>query len=246
MKMDSILVRSGFSADSDMAEEGRNEARESRIKTVIQLVLSEKLAENRWVKVVLIMLILAGQVAALTTEVVRVFVPLSFHETDTAIEAGPTAKLVQAGVVTRTMVLSGAFPEDLVKAVALPCRLPSNHSSYDVAEANLAVLYGLSIGCSREGALVEVVIDCEAMKVPKLLDLKSEQVLRMTVESIRRTLRVYYRDNEDELFQCHLTFLGLSAEQSAALQELETSFQVGAMEEPSLRELEEQSVIESQ
>ena len=169
---------------------------------------------------------LVGTLAAITTEVVRVFVPLSFHETDTAIETGPAGELVQARVVTRTMVLSGAFPEDLVKAVALPYQLPSNNSHYKVPDANLVALCGLTIDCTREGSLVEVNIDCQGMKSPDFLELELKQVLEMTIESVRRTLRTYYRENEHEPFECYLTLSSLTAEQ-VELKALETHFEVG-------------------
>ena len=177
-------------------------------------------------KVLLLLALLANSLGAITQEVIRVYQPLSFHFTDSATEFGPQGDLIQAKVVDRAMVLSGAFPEDLLKAVGLPCQLQSNNDNYKVPETNLVVLCGLRLEVSRIGKLVEVVIDCSEMKMPDFVELNYEQVMEMTVESLRRTLRLYYTKGEHEFFECQVTLSALP-EAHKNLKKNETVFPVG-------------------
>ena len=123
-------------------------------------------ADSRDMRVLFLSLLLLGSLSAITKEVVQVFQPVSYHDTDSATEYGVKGELVQAAVVDRPMVLSGAFPEDLVKAVELPCRLESNNPTYDVKEANLVVLCGLKLEVTHEVGSMEIVVDCSEFKNP--------------------------------------------------------------------------------
>lgn len=177
-------------------------------------------------KVIFLSLLMLGSVCGVTKEVVRVFQPVSYHETDSATEYGVKGKLVQAAVADRLVVLSGAFPEDLVKAVAMPHRLASNNPTYEVEEVNLLLLCGLALEVNRSEEAIEVLVDCSGLKIPEVIELTAKQVLTMTIESIRRTLRVYYQEGAHDSFQCHLTLGGLS-EENEKLAELKTDFKVG-------------------
>ena len=181
-------------------------------------------------KVLLFSLLLVGGISAVTKEVVRVFQPVSYHDTDSATEFGVKGELVQAAVVDRAVVLSGAFPEDLVKAVEMPFRFQSNNPTYQVKETNLVVLSGLELEVTRENDSVEVTIDCSQFKVPELVELSEKQILTMTIEAIRRTIRVYYQDNAHESFECRVRLTGLGDEQKD-LQSLDSDFRVGPAQE---------------
>lgn len=177
-------------------------------------------------KIVIFSLLLAGWSSGITKEVVRIYQPVSYHDTDSATKYGVKGELVQAAVIAHPVVLSGAFPEDLIKAVEMPFRFGSNNSTYEVEEANLLVLCGIELEVERESDLVEVVIDCSQLAVPELVELSPQQILSMTVEAIRRTVRVYYQEGAYESFKCELRLQGLVKE-NQGLKKLETSFQVG-------------------
>ncbi|MDQ8189503.1 hypothetical protein [Roseibacillus persicicus] len=177
-------------------------------------------------KVIFLSLLMLGSVSGVTKEVVRVFQPVSYHDTDSASEYGVKGQLVQAAVVDRPVVLSGAFPEDLVKSVAMPHRLPTNNPTYEVEEVNLLLICGLALEVTRSENSIEVVLDCAGLKVPETVELTPRQIISMTIEAIRRTLRVYYQEGAHDTFECHLTLSGL-AEEHAKLAELKADFQVG-------------------
>lgn len=179
-------------------------------------------------KTVLLLIFLAGSLGAVTKEVVRVFQPLSLHYTDSATEFGPEGKLLQAEVVALPMVLSGAFPEDLVKAVGEPHKFQTNNPDYDVPEVNLLVLCGLRLEVDCEASQLEIVLDCSKMQTPDFLEIEISTVIEMTLESLRRTLRLYYRDGGHEGFACHVTLSGLP-EDAGELKKLERSFTVGVL-----------------
>ena len=177
-------------------------------------------------KVLFLSLLFVGSLSAITNEVVRVFQPVSYHDTDSAIKYGVKGELIQAAVVDRAMVLSGAFPEDLVKAVAAPFRFESNSPTYKVKEANLFVLSGLTLEVARDPESMEVVIDCAKFKTPEEVELTERQVLTMVIEAIRRTVRVYYQEGDHQGFKYYLRLAGLGEERKD-LKDLESEFEVG-------------------
>ena len=161
-----------------------------------------------------------------TKEVVSVFFPVSYHDTDSSAEYGVRGDLVQAAVLERGVVLSGAFPEDLPKAVLIPFQFASNNPTYTVAEANLAVLCGLSLEVNLEAAMLDVAIDCKNFKIPEEVELTERQVLQMSIEAVRRTLRRYYNEEYHDSFQCRLELRNLPKAQQK-LADLKTTFQIG-------------------
>lgn len=195
-------------------------------------------------KMLLITLLLANLASGVTREVVQVFQPLSFHFTDTAAEFGPKGDLVQANVISRPMVLSGAFPEDLAKAVTMSCRLDSNNPTYDIEEVNLAKLCGLTLEASRLEETVEIVIDCSKAKVPEEIEVGLDVVLQMMVECIRRTLRVYYQESGHRSFQCEVSLSGVG-EGNERWKDFASRFQVGSAhpEEPASEAVPEVEVV---
>lgn len=179
------------------------------------------------VKALLLFLLLVGFCEGVTKEVVKVFVPVSYHETDSAVEYGVKGELVQAAVIPRPMVLSGAFPEDLVKAVVMPFRLTSNNPTYEVKEANLFLLCGLQLEAVSVESNLKISIDCENLKIPEVIELSNRQMLTMAVEAVRRTVRSYYSGDEFSSFRCEVFFTRL-AKRDKALAELSTTFDVGS------------------
>ncbi|MBK1833482.1 hypothetical protein [Roseibacillus ishigakijimensis] len=181
-------------------------------------------------KVSLLLLALTANLLGVTKEVVRVFHPVSYHETDSVSEFGVKGELLQAAVIDRPVVLSGAVPEDLAKAVAMALQLPSNNPTYQVEEANLVVLSGLTLEANREGEALEVLVVCGDFKVPEDLEITARQVLTLTVTAVRRTLVTYYSGADHAKLQCHVRLVGLP-EEWAGLKELEASFKVGSAQD---------------
>ena len=211
---------------SGHAQEGRIHEGESRIKTGFRLVFGDVAFTLTPVKALLLTVLLSSPCLAITKEVVRVFSPTSYHDTDSATEYGVKGDLVQAAVTDRPMVLSGAFPEDLAKAVFGPLQLHSNNKSYKVKEANLLVLCQLSFTAKRDDHDLEMIIDCSQLEIPEVVELTPRQVLSMTVEALRRTLRNYYEGDAHHSFHCHVTLAGLK-KANGGLSDLETTFEVG-------------------
>lgn len=180
-------------------------------------------------KVVVLFFLWAGSCFGVTKEVVQVFVPASYHDTDSATEYGVKGELLQAAVIDRFMVLSGAFPEDLAKAVLLPLQFTSNNPTYEVKEANLAILCGLELDVTQVEETLNITINCSELEIPEVVEITAHQVLAMTIESLRRTLRLYYAVGAHESLTCsiHLSELG---DEHQKLTSLKTTFEVGESE----------------
>ena len=138
------------------------------------------------------MLLLAsvGLSCATTLEVVQVYQPLSLHGTD--VDYDFEGEAIQARVLSRPMVLSGALPEGLVTAVASPHKMPAV-PNYDVPESNLLRLYGLEMMGEMTGeAELKVVIDLSGKKVPKDVELSLRTVLKLSISALKKTLKDYH------------------------------------------------------
>ena len=177
-------------------------------------------------RVALVFLLLLGHGFAITQEVLQVFVPASYHDTDSVNEYGVKGELVQAAVLDRTVVVSGAFPEDLARIILLPFQIPANNPAYQVQEANLAILCGLELEVNYEGNLLDVVFDCRNFKIPENIELTGRQVLTMTIEALRRTLRIYYQGDYQDPFQCNVNLRDLP-KTFTELKDLKTTFRIG-------------------
>ena len=138
----------------------------------------------------------ATALGATTLSLVTVFEPVTLHGTDVddVDEAGAEDGAgVQATVIGRSMVLSGAFPEVLVEAIAMPHQLPSNDPGYDVDEANLLVLCQIGIAAEMVEGELRVELDVAKLDVPAKLGLTAEQAVKLAVVAIRKTLETYQK-----------------------------------------------------
>jgi len=127
--------------------------------------------------------------SASVREVVTVFQPLSFHGTDTAEPSGE--ELVQAGIRSLPMVLSGAMPETLVDAVAHTHAL-SSIGEYPFKENNLIVLSGIRMSGEVEEKKLIVKIDLSNLKIPEEVDLAAREIIVMAKTALRKTLAEYH------------------------------------------------------
>jgi len=163
---------------------------------------------------------------ASTIEVIRLYQPLSLHGTDGSGEHQEVDELLQASVMASPYALSGAFPEDLVKAVGLPHRIPTNNAGgYEVKESNLVQISKLEIDATLDEGKLKITIDVTELTIPEEVDLTSRQILKMTISSITKTLEGYYSHGEETLY-CEVTITG-TKEGNASLVDLAQKFTIG-------------------
>ena len=146
-----------------------------------------------------LLLVIPGALSAITIEVVRLYQPLSLHATDAAGDNESLEEVVQAAVMSRPMAVTGAIPEDLVKAVGEPCKIKSNSPAYTVEEANLLILcnVGLEVDIVEERLVVR--FDVSRLKIPDDIDLSSRQILRLSITAVRKTLEHYFAQIDEPL-----------------------------------------------
>ena len=137
---------------------------------------------------------------AITIEVVRVYQPISLHGTDGAGDVEDDEEVLQAAVMARPMALAGAMPEDLVKAVAEPCRILANTPAYQVEEANLLILCGIDLSVEMLEERLLVKLDISRLELREEIDLTARQALILAIRAVRKTLEGYYAHGGEKLF----------------------------------------------
>ena len=163
-----------------------------------------------------------------TKEVVQVFFAYSFHDTDSAMASvDGSGQFLQAEVCSCPIVLSGAFPEDLIAIVAQPRTLASNSSAYNVSDANLLSLCKIGLSAIVAGESIEVFIDCEKYQKPEFLELTDEQVLRFAVRAVGETLKSYYKESGEEGVSVELKLVNTKGELEKWSEALDQVFEVG-------------------
>jgi hypothetical protein len=173
------------------------------------------------------LLLLPTLAFAVTVEVVKLYQPLSFHNTDGAGDEAEGGEPIQAAVMARPYAITGAIPEDLVKAVAAPYQIASNATGYDVKDANLLNLCKVTMSVEMKGAKLLVRFNVSNLEIPEDLDLVARHVVRLSIAAIRRTLRDYFKGIEDEeAFQVSIAVTGTN-EGNATLKDLAVRFKVG-------------------
>ncbi|MDG2488141.1 MAG: hypothetical protein P8M65_10560 [Roseibacillus sp.] len=172
------------------------------------------------------LLLLCSPVLAVTLEVVELYQPLSLHRTDgvgeTLGEEGP----VQAGVFARPYAVTGAMPEDLVKAVAAPHRIATNSEGYEVEDANLLNLCGVALSSEMKVNRLLVRFDMGNFKLPEDLDLTARQVVQLSIIAVERTLRSYFRNFKDEVLSVSIGITG-TTDGNESLKDLAKRFRLG-------------------
>jgi len=160
--------------------------------------------------------------SATTLEILEVFQPLSLHGTDVVAEF--QGKGIQAKVMPRPMVLSGAMPESLVAAVGAPLRLAPT-GSYDIPECNLLALYGVAIsGNLEKKSHLVVSLDVSRTRVPDEVDLPIRTVLELSVAALKKTLAANHHPENRE-FRVTVKVRGLTGK-NASLKDLGETFRI--------------------
>ena len=141
----------------------------------------------------------ATVLGATTLSLVTVFEPVTLRGTDVDDADEEHGEGLQATVIARPMVLSGAFPEVIVEAISMPHELPSNDPGYDVAEANLLVLCQIGIAAEMVDGGMRATLDVGNLSVPAELGLTEVQVVGLAVSAIRKTLENYQKQQPQPL-----------------------------------------------
>ncbi len=164
--------------------------------------------------------------SAVTLEVVNLHQPLSLHGTDGVGDTLGQDDPVQAAVMPRPYAVTGAMPEDLVKAVAAPHRIATNGDGYKVEDANLLNLCRVALGAEMKGSRLLVRLDVSKFTLQEDMDLTARQVLTLSIIAIERTLRDYFRDVEDAVLGVSIGIKG-TTEGNASLRDLARRFKIG-------------------
>lgn len=147
-----------------------------------------------------ILLCLMLTLHATVIDVVVIHQPLSLHGSDVDDEVDDTGESLQAGILSRPMALTGAFPEVLVEAIAMPHQLPTNNPNYAIKEVNLVVLCGLKLSAEIDDTgVLQVEINVANLQIPEGVDLTARQVLKLVIGSIRKTVIEYNAQQKDDL-----------------------------------------------
>jgi len=146
-----------------------------------------------------ILLCLCSPAFATTLSLVSVFEPISLHGTDVDDAVSSSGKTLQAAVVARPMVLSGALPETLVEAVRTPHAMPSNDPNYVVEEVNLLELCRIGVAAEVDESWLEVSLNVSKVAIPGDLRLTVRQVLELGFQAIRSTLELYQKPQHESL-----------------------------------------------
>ncbi len=173
-----------------------------------------------------LLLLLCSPVLAVTLEVVELYQPLSLHRTDGVGETLGEEDPVQAGVFARPYAVTGAMPEDLVKAVAAPHRIATNSEGYEVEDANLLNLCGVALSSEMKVNRLLVRFDMGNFKLPEDLDLTARQVIQLSIIAVERTLRSYFRNFKDEVLSVSIGIIG-TTDGNESLKELAKRFRLG-------------------
>jgi len=137
--------------------------------------------------------------AATTIMVTPIYEPLSLHDTDGDEAISDTGEALQACVMSRPQAITGAIPEDLIHAIRRPHKIPSNNENYQVEEANLLMLTGITVQARMKEDKLVVRLNVSGMSIPDEVDLTSRQILNLTIVAIRKTLEGYVAEQAKPL-----------------------------------------------
>ena len=163
--------------------------------------------------------------AATTIMVTPIYEPLSLHDTDGDEAISDTGEALQACVMSRPQAITGAVPEDLVHSIRRSHKIPSNNDNYQVEEANLLMLTGITLKALMEDRTLGIELNVSGMNIPSEVDLTARQILNLTIVAIRKTLEGYQAEQGKPL-PVKLTVVGTN-EMNSGLKELGAEFVIG-------------------
>ncbi|YCM42815.1 hypothetical protein V2O64_16020 [Verrucomicrobiaceae bacterium 227] len=98
-----------------------------------------------------------------------------------------TGESIVATIVSRPVLIGGAFPESLVHAASLPHRIACAGESFP-KESNLIVLVGGRIHAEYGDKEHRIIVDFSEAKVPENLGVTLVQVMEITALCLHKTL----------------------------------------------------------
>jgi hypothetical protein len=117
----------------------------------------------------------------------QVYQPTSLLGTEMDGDPLGTGESMAATIVSRPVLIGGAFPESPVHAISLPHRIAGAGESFP-SESNLIVMVGGRVHAEHGEKEHRIIADFSKAKVPENLGLTLVQVMKMTAVCLQRTL----------------------------------------------------------
>ncbi len=118
---------------------------------------------------------------------IDVYQPTSLLGTDLDADPLGTGESLAATIVTRPVIVGGAFPESPVHAISLPHRIAGAPEGFP-DESNLIVIVGAEIHAEWGETEDRIVADFSKARVPDDLGVTLIQVMKMTALCLQKTL----------------------------------------------------------
>lgn len=122
------------------------------------------------------------------SQIVEIFQPTSLLGTDTEDDPLGDGQDMAATIVSRPVVIGGAFPESPVHAMSLPHKIEGATDGFPT-ESNLIVLVGAEINAKWGENSHVVTADFSKAQASEDLDVTLLQVMQLTAECLRRNLQ---------------------------------------------------------
>ncbi len=117
----------------------------------------------------------------------QVYQPTSLLGTELDGDPLDTGESICATIVSRPVLIGGAFPESPVHAISLPHRIAGAGKSFP-DESNLIVLVGGRVYAEHGDKEHRITADFSKAEVPKNLGVTLVQVMKMTALCLHKTL----------------------------------------------------------
>ncbi|GAA5494308.1 hypothetical protein Rhal01_00468 [Rubritalea halochordaticola] len=177
-----------------------------------------------------------------TKAVYPVWQPISLHGTDVDGVPGMESGVAFGVVMSRPMVLSGALPEALVCAVGLQHQMQSI-GTYEEKEANLLVLYNISVQPTLNDKGLLIVFDLSKIVTPEDMEVGARDSIKLAVTAIKKTLQAYADAHLRKDLKCAISIEGLGPK-NQSFRELGEQFVIKVPKiEPLIEEPEDEDEL---
>lgn len=117
----------------------------------------------------------------------QVYQPTSLLGTEMDGDPLESGESIAATIVSRPVLVGGAFPESPVSAVSLPHKIAGAGDHFP-SESNLIVLVGGRVSAEHGQTEHKIIADFSRAKVPETLGVTLIQVMQMTAICLQKTL----------------------------------------------------------
>lgn len=118
---------------------------------------------------------------------IEVYQPTSLLGTELDGDPLGSGESLAATIVSRPVLIGGAFPEDPVYAVSIPHKIAGAPVGFP-EESNLIVIVGGKVGAEWGQKEDQIIADFSKAKVPENLGVTLIQVMKMTALCLQKTL----------------------------------------------------------